>query len=458
MLPIAFAKFKRGRFTPEKLKAAALSWIGLGLSHLLLPFFLARIVTSVLTVWRDIAGADVIAFYESGGFGHQICAPDVLRRLYPNKRILLFFAAVPQSHNWSLVRMTPIPKMVLLKFATSLKLGAMSINIRVPYSIQTWSCQFIGRVLRNRYPSKLHLTGYREIWRETWRQVSEVLDRPIAMEGVSEDDWLVAYFHLMRLRSAPPVLLDPSIAQAIRRRVAVALGDELERRRGICCLYLRERKGSVATSSRSGSDPDAYLPAIRYLNSRGYQCLITGDRTFAREATIETRGWLIDNGTLDIDPQDYVLFAASEADLFIGESGGGSFLAGINSIPTLLVNNLPIQQTRFRATVVCQIFIDQDGKFIEPENLFADYANVYSLPEGMIRTNTSDEIFSAVSEFVEGHRANEPFGIPIEGVIGRPGKLWYADAESRLSPAWLARIGYRGQQPNGNKTAGTKAR
>ena len=156
----------------------------------------------------------------------------------------------------------------------------------------------------------------------------------------------------------------------------------------------------------------------------------------------EFGGWLVDATSLGIDAERFSLFALTEADIFIGEAGGASFLPGINNIPTLLLNNFPPYQTRRGATAFLKICRDELGAAISPQRILTEYAHAYQIPGGSVSPNTATEILNAVTDFIENRRSDEPYGIKIDDIVDGAHETWYVDAQSHLSPAWLTAIGH----------------
>lgn len=301
--------------------------------------------------------------------------------------------------------------------------------IRPPWSIQLRFCRVLGDLLRRALPDALMIPSS-----------NDLQDRLAADQGFTRSDHLLAYFYLLRQPpSLSPVRLPAMTTAPIRRALAAAVGGAKPVR--LCCLYLRKRGGDsvaeVETSIRSGSELGDFLPAIQALNRAGYQCVLTGDRSLPDKTAAEFSGWLVSASSLGLDPWAVSLFAATEADIFIGEAGGAGFLPGLNGIPTLIVNNFPYYQTRYRATVFPKFCYDGDGQLIPPQRMFTEFARSYRIPGGEIRSNSAAEIYEAITEFMREYHRDAPYGTPVEDIVGSANDLWFAGAESRISPAWL---------------------
>ena len=109
-----------------------------------------------------------------------------------------------------------------------------------------------------------------------------------------------------------------------------------------CCLYLRyEEKDSYTTRLRNTSNIQNHLPAVSLLNGQGYQVLLTGDLGLDVETRDAFKGRLVDAESLGVEAGVFNLFAALEADIFIGNNGGGVCLPNINDIPVLFLDAFP---------------------------------------------------------------------------------------------------------------------
>ncbi|MGQ0663113.1 MAG: hypothetical protein ACT4P2_05915 [Pseudomonadota bacterium] len=407
---------------------------------LVLPVSLLRVAYGVCRAWRDIRSAEVVVINEGGGFGHLIVFPDALRRLYPGRRVTLLFAASPEVQNWYLPRLWTVPRLHLLPFGFKLGRSGRWPPLSVPYRVQEWLCGLLAPAIRKLWPNKIVLASAMDLHFAMLRSVGFGGDGEADPTRESRSVHTVhAYFRLLSTRAAPPVRLPAPLVEPIRVALDRLVARSERKARKLCCLYLRW-KGSeqeLESGSRSGSVVIEWMPAIRSLIHAGYQCLMIGDRYLPDEFARETEGWLADARILGQDPFLFSLFAATEADLFVGESGGGSWLPGVNGIPTLIVNNFPYFQTRYRATVFFKFWEDPAGQAVDPRRAFRHLSQSYRHDGYAVRSNAAAEIEAAVRDFLDGIATDIPYGVPIEQIVRPHDHLWYALAESRISPAWL---------------------
>jgi hypothetical protein len=421
--------------------AASLRARSFSVARWVVPFFvLPHLLVELWRARSEIAAADILVVYDAGGFGHQVCGPDILRRLYPGRNILVLLGAFPGEDNWSVPLIWREPTVRFLPFALALPKGWWQSSIRMPLLLQLGFCKVLAGALVRKFPGKTVIPSVYHVIDALWREAARL---GLAIEATRKGEiveWALPYFRLIRLRPAPAIRLPDTKRVLIRRRLAEH-ATRLDRSpSGLCCLYLRTKGAEVEveTSSRSGSELTEYIQAIRRLVAAGYLCLLIGDRNLSDDIAAIFDGWLINAAVLRVDAGLFSLFAATEADIFVGESGGGSLPPGINGIPALTVNHFPYYVTRLNATVFPKFCYDAAGRMIPPEVMFGEYAHLHAIPGGSVRSNTAEELEIAVVEFIREHRRGVPNGIAVEEIVGRPNSLWYADAESRLSPAWLA--------------------
>jgi putative glycosyltransferase (TIGR04372 family) len=384
--------------------ALAIRARGFTAARWLVPVFIFPQLTAAL--WRaraDVAHADVLIVYEGGGFGHQISGPDIIRRIFPGRAVTVLMGAFPGEDNMRVPLVWTSPRVHLISLSLKMPPNCEQRSLRLPVPLLNGFYKSLARFLALRYPDKEVISSYSEIVERLWAETERIGITIRAKLTGEIVEWILPYYRLMRQRSAPK-------------------GADIE----------------IESSSRSGSEVTEYVQALRRLVAAGYQCLLIGDRKLSDEVAGMFDGWLIDAAALRVDGELFSLFAATDADIFIGELGGGSMLPGINGIPTLIVNHFPYFATRLRATVFPKFCYDADGHLIPPEVMFAANSHLHAIPGVTVRLSTAEELEIAVTEFISESRAGMPYGIEVENLVGSPNDLWYADAESRISPAWLA--------------------
>ena len=208
----------------------------------------------------------------------------------------------------------------------------------------------------------------------------------------------------------------------------------------ICCLYLRfEHRGASDTRLRNSSSLANHLPAIRLLNEAGYQVLLTGDLKMDAATRLDSDGALVDSKSFGLEKDIYQLFAASEADIFVGNYGGGVVLAMINEIPSLFLDCFPYVVGWKNTWVYFKAARNKEGKRLPGRRLITDFVYDKTASFGTLLNNTEGEITDAVACFIEDVRnldAPDPYAY-IAALI--PQDVQFQITGARLSPVWVRR-------------------
>ena len=205
-------------------------------------------------------------------------------------------------------------------------------------------------------------------------------------------------------------------------------------------LYLRQKKTSDAQSGlRNGGPFEDYVPAIEILVQRGFTILINGDQVVPAALATRWPGQLLDARICGLDRGLFSLYAATEADISIGEPGGGFWLPTMNSIPSLMINAFPHYMGREFTTLLFKRATSLDGRALPPATLLRDRLYDHECTDLRIDCNTPEEIAAALEEFLEFLEARAPYEIPpgIEPLL--PWDAFARICKSRYSPVWLNR-------------------
>jgi len=178
-----------------------------------------------------------------------------------------------------------------------------------------------------------------------------------------------------------------------------------------------------------------YLPAFRYLNECGYRVLLTGDSVLSSDARKEFGNGLIDWTMLDVDRELYMLFAGTEADIHIGQVSGGSTIAHVNGIPTLLLNAFPFGHCLYKTTVFYKHLADENGNPVPAETMLSRFYLDYQVRDFTLISNSAEQIESAVRDFIDNLGDEQPYGNLDESSGLSSSSL--RTGNSRISPAWI---------------------
>ncbi len=213
----------------------------------------------------------------------------------------------------------------------------------------------------------------------------------------------------------------------------------------LCMLYnkLEERDDSP----RQGSPIEAYLPAMELLVERGYQVLLAGDRFLGGEALETFGGMVATAGSLGVDPDLFRLFAATEADIWIGDAGAGSVLPQVIGIPMLVLNFYPAGIGAPGTWVYPKRYTDLAGNFVPYERAIAEDLYGYYDPDRpgpkplpiLPVCNSEEEITEAVSHFLDDFE-NPDDETPGEDLMKAvPEMSTFHAYGSRFSPSFIRR-------------------
>ncbi len=180
------------------------------------------------------------------------------------------------------------------------------------------------------------------------------------------------------------------------------------------------------------------MGAIELLVNSGYQVWLTGDRDLPKPVFERFRGMVVSADYLGVKSNVWSLYAATEADIFVGETGGGTWLPGVNGIPRLVLNAYPYFYGFPRSWMFYKTVRDQAGHLMDYRELFRKYAYSYDIPPGMaVHPNTREEIAEAVSQFLMDIQTPSETLAPPEYDDFIPEHTWFKQAHARLSPAFV---------------------
>ncbi|MDP6781780.1 MAG: hypothetical protein QGH32_08545, partial [Alphaproteobacteria bacterium] len=158
-----------------------------------------------------------------------------------------------------------------------------------------------------------------------------------------------------------------------------------------------------------------------------------------------------DDVTIKEDRNIYQLYAASEADIFIGNNGGGVTLPNTNRIPCLLLDWYPVIDGFSHSWLYYKSAIYKDGSPVPYDRFLGEHAFDFTCSFGTLINITEEEVTEAVASFLQDIKtmdAPDPHAdvaalIP-QGPFRRSG--------SRISPAWVRRnIPQQGTSPRAGK-------
>ncbi len=420
-------------------------------SVVILPFSILSWVLRLIPHFSEIARADAIGLGTAPtGFGHSVLGPDMLRRMYQGQRCLFFVASWRYENNpkvsllWTDIKVVFVPR-----FISSIPYNKRVIAI--PFlgwhdAMVVWVTRKLVGLLSGGCAKFLTLC---DIYQEVLALNNASLlsagekNKKVRFSGMMADVYLLtAQLYLFQNRIPAPSLHLPTKIKADittrLQRLWQKAGHDGQAK--ICCLYLRfENRDAANTKLRNSSSLANHLPAIRLLNEAGYQVLLTGDFKIDAAIRHDRDGALVDSQSLGLEKDIYLLFAASEADVFIGNHGGGVVLAMINEIPSLFLDCFPYSIGRKNSWVYPKAARDKEGRPLPGRLLITDFVYDLTASFGTLLNNTEEEITDAVACFVEDvtNLDNPDPYADIAALI--PQDTQFHITGARLSPAWVRR-------------------
>jgi putative glycosyltransferase (TIGR04372 family) len=388
--------------------------------------------------------SDVVVLMTSPkSFAHTVLGADTTRRLYPGKRCLFLISSLRLEYNMAVRLLWPDITVVFFPrfmFAVSYKHRVVAIPFITWHDIMAvMVTRIFTRFVAGR---KAIFHTLMELYEEMLGTHGHVNSSLEWAKGKSKLSFEITTA-IMKLQNSVP---SPRIQLPgpIRRDTAKRLLRAWEQFGGtsppkICCLYIRNEKKESWAQLRNGSDLRSHLPAARLLNKAGYQVLLTGDYDLDQKTREDFRGGLVNAACTGVGNDLYQLFAATEADIFIGNNGGGETFAMVNNTPSLYLNWFPYFCGRRNAWVYFKSARDGKGRILPGRRLITDFVYDIDVSFGTLINNTQEEITDAVACFIEDVTrpdAPDPYA-HIAALI--PQNTQFHLVGARLSPAWVRR-------------------
>ena len=188
----------------------------------------------------------------------------------------------------------------------------------------------------------------------------------------------------------------------------------------ICCIYIRNKgvkSNNITNYARNGSELSAYSLALKSLINKGYIILLVGDLTLDNSIVKNFDNKIIDADALKINEQKFSLFALTEANIFIGNSGGGSQLPIVNEIPSLIIDAMPFGIGLTNSYMFFKTVKYNSGELVPFSKLLIDYPYDYRLKNLNLFNNNADEINYAVKYFLNEIHNNKPHDSKKENIL-----------------------------------------
>ncbi len=397
-----------------------------------------------------LRGAEVVIIESHMvNYGSGLVKMDIARRLFRDRKVVYVYVWHPAGtqnsqieHIWTNITVLPLRQ-------ANMFFAVFGWNVRLPFSEHSVPVlDFLSRVFMSLVARKTTIKNSGEMFSEI--PVPEELKDVIPSDhSKSEYGGLYRHAlweHLKNNCSEPPPVFPQKGRMEIHARLKAARGDRSAR---LCMMYNKvEPMGPL--SPRDGSEMEAYLPAIRLLVAEGYQVMLAGDRTLDERDFESFDGMVVDAERLDVDSQQFLMFAPLEADICVGDAGAGVILPAICKIPVLVLNAypmaLPSPGLGANVWVYPKHYTDKitgDPVPIERVSREEPYGNLDPLIDSsdllQPHLNTEEEITEAVRCFLEemAHPTGDNPGQNLVNLL--PRESAFCVSGTRLSPAFVKR-------------------
>jgi hypothetical protein len=377
------------------------------------------VLTIVLNI-RRVSRADCILLWPQGGFGHTLSSPDWLRHIAPNSRNLIIFGRWPKRHNALIAELWGHDRFLWVWSAIWLPRVGVVADFR-------WSealFEFAERQLKRVWPKKRVLNSWTLFW---------ATPRPSWVEPGSKYDFNreCRLYALRAERPAPALHLGENRIRVVEGALRNVVGTGYERR---CNLYLRRRLGDVSNLARCAQPVAAYEPLVRYLVSRKFLVMITGDVDIAGTALAD-EPLVVDWRRLGISKNLFHVYGGTETDLHIGNLSGGTAFTYVADIQTVLIDALAFGDAYPKTTIQYKRLRNADGSLVPLRTLFDKHALDFECRGCEVVEASPLEMMEVVKDVVENGLGTVPYGIRPESLGLYAPILKSADA--RLSPVWV---------------------
>jgi len=402
-------------------------------------------VAKLLLNINIIRKAQVVVLLPDGGFGHTITGPDITRKVYKGQRCVFIVFSEYSRHNWKVSLIWTDIEVIFLPLSIGTKYRVFGKALVFPWAY--WYRERVINIVKNIFNllnASCNIHYVNEVYGNLQlpKEIGKDELKPGGLNNFGHS-WPTGYFKLSEKVFAPNVYLPNSLQRDIENKILNYLPEEKKDKIKLCCLYLRqkglEEKDDASNYTRSGSNFEDYIMAIKKLNNSGYIVLLTGDVVPSLLKMKEFNGMLIDNRLIKIDKNLFYIYAATNSDIFIGEPGGGAWLPNVNNILKLIINAFPFSYGLPNSWVYYKTVRDRNGNLMKFEKLLSDYSYHYNFEEfGFnLYNNSADEIYRAVSSFIEDINKPVEYNPGADIVSKISNYSWLKISKAKISPEWL---------------------
>jgi len=435
-------------FFLHQLKTHAIHCVGLAVLPFSLLFFTLHFLLFHLGALRR---AEVLILPEKLNFSGTVWVPDCARRRYPGRH-LVFLTFREDNHNpfmprvWDDIESVEFFSLPRFVFDFYFRGRRVIVPRRRTFDpLARAIIAFLSRWLGHSPDLLTYIDTYMEgdIPEAYRKDVEDMLTRPPGDAWAThwQGYWRYStYYHLQREVSMKQPSLPQELCAEVEQALARVRGARTEVR--LCGLYIKK---SMTDSSDGtdhfldGSPFEAYLPAIRFLVSHGYQVLLTGDHPLPRQVAEEFDGMVVDGETLGINPCLHRIYTVLHTDIFVGDIGGGTLFAGlVTDRQTLALNTYTFFSAYNNLWIYYKHAYDRDGIHLSFSDITTGKYAFSGAPDGFtVESNSENEMLEAVRCYVE--EMENPGSSEIDHTLEDlwPSYSTFKLANCHISPAYV---------------------
>lgn len=402
-----------------------------------IPIILFQLSKSIKT----IRSSKNIVIMSGLGFGNSITGIDIMRRMYKNDSPLFIYVLFGYHNPYvqTLWKGTPVLslKSVMNKSFSESKLFSFACFLNLIF-IRKLIFLFIKRMTDSK------VLDVKDMYHESLKVIpreNSSINNYINFRPKNYGFIFVPWYYLIKnvkvRRAELPKRYRDNLMEKI---ISFTRGLGVQTTDRFCSLYIRakgENSKNVTSKVRDGGPIEFFLPSIKRLIKKGYTILIIGDRNIDKKYIKEFNHRLVSAEFLQVDINQFMLFAATEADIFIGNSGGGAILPTANEIPTLIIDAFPYGVGLTNASMHFKTVKNANGELVPYSILFSQYPYDYNIKEHRICNNTPQEIDFAVKHFLEDLSNPESNIKDQKSMDSLPEDLLIKHSNTKISRAWL---------------------
>lgn len=392
-------------------------------------------VVILLLRWRDWRYASRLVCFPEGGFGHTITIPEIGRRIIEPTPTVFFFSESGR-HNKEVAHLWKDVNVIFFPLGrTSYSWGKWGSKRHLPRFIG-WLANKINRC-GSKDLKQMGLTV--EAWNDgsahpLYEEAMDCRDPESTLRQhpavLPQHKFMASFFCLLGEKRKLPATMD----QGQRERFHSAVQDLWPGQPKLVTVYLRSRAGKAETEARNGSPQAYYYPALEWLTRQEYKILWTGDL----QTPDDSLPWVdnvADARKLGLSFDLFNVAAAIECERFIGEAGGGSWLAPLSLKPSLIINAFPFGQAWPNSLLLYKRLYYQ-GQEVSLDQCLGKWGWTFKFPKGFeLRCSTAEEIDMSVREFME--TKVELWGSNFEEQQPMPDYHWAHYARARVAKVRL---------------------